>query len=159
MNIVYSLLPDCNTDTFLKFSEMKRCSKISKTVSFSLTLQPWSPEFVTLSTTDSRENVSFEYSEIAGSLAKKGLWWSHLITLLKKYLYTFLGGCWENCCLWKFRKIIKKTSLVALLLKNSSCPIHPPITIPKTDFTSSVSFVCSGNFQNCWESVCVRITF
>ena len=60
-----------------------------------------------------------------------------------------------------FMKVLEnyQKNLVAFLLKNSSCPIHPPITIPKTDFTSSVSFVCSGNFQNCWESVSVGITF
>ena len=47
----------------------------------------------------------------------------------------------EKLVLWKFWKITKKTSLVAFLLKNSSCQIHPPITTPKTDFDASVSFV------------------
>ena len=39
-------------------------------------------------------------------------------------------------------------SLIAFFLKNSSCPIHPPITIPKTDSAASVSFVCSDKLQN-----------
>ena len=38
-------------------------------------------------------------------------------------------------------------SLIAFLLKNSRCPIHPPIYIPKADSTTSVSFVCSENFK------------
>ena len=42
----------------------------------------------------------------------------------------------------------KKKYLIAFHLKNSSCPIHPPITIPKTDSTVSVSFACSEKLQN-----------
>ena len=34
----------------------------------------------------------------------------------------------EKLLLRKFWKIIRKTSLVTFLLKNSNCPIHPPIT-------------------------------
>ena len=41
----------------------------------------------------------------------------------------------EKLLSWKFWKIIRKTSLVAFLLKNSSYPIYPPITIAKTDPT------------------------
>ena len=37
----------------------------------------------------------------------------------------------EKLFLRKFWKIIRKTSLVAFLLKNSNCPIHPPITTGK----------------------------
>ena len=76
----------------------------------------------------------------------------------KNSAHTFLRGCWENCCM-KVLKDHQKTSLVALRLQNSSCPIHSPITIPETDSTASVSFVCSENFQNCWESICGGITF
>ena len=39
-------------------------------------------------------------------------------------------------------------SLIAFFLKNSSCPIHPTITMPKTDSAASVSFVCSEKLQN-----------
>ena len=39
-------------------------------------------------------------------------------------------------------------SLLAFLLKNLSCPIHPPTTMPKTDSAASVSFVCSEKLQN-----------
>ena len=42
-------------------------------------------------------------------------------------------------------------SLITFLLKNSSCPIHLPITMPKTDSAASVSFVCSEKIQNCWD--------
>ena len=83
---VYSLLPDCATDTFWKCLERKRFSKISKiskslckTMPFSLTLQPCSPilalqpEFLASANTDSKKNVSFEYSKIVGSLQGKGL--------------------------------------------------------------------------------------
>ena len=37
----------------------------------------------------------------------------------------------EKLLLKKFWKFIRKMSLVALLLKNSNCPIHPPITMWK----------------------------
>ena len=72
-----------------------------------------SPEFLTSGNTDSKKNVSFEYSEIAGSLPEK---------------------------------ILKKAYLVAFLLKIARCSIHPPITMPKTDSTASVPFVCSKKF-------------
>ena len=67
--------------------------------------------------------------------------------------YTF-GKMLEKLLLRKFWRIIRKTSLVAFLLKNSICPVHPPLTIQKTGSTASVSFVCSESFQNYWESVC-----
>ena len=85
-NVVYSLLPDCTTDTFWEFSERKGVLKSRKfqknlyeSVPFSLTLQPWIPEFLTSANSDSKKNISFEYSEIVGSLLEKGLYWSHLI--------------------------------------------------------------------------------
>ena len=65
----------------------------------------------------------------------------------------------EKLLLLKYWNIIKKTSLVAFLLQNSSCPIHPPTTIQKTDSTANVPFACFENFQNCWESVSGGITF
>ena len=37
----------------------------------------------------------------------------------------------EKLLLRKFCKIIKKTSLVASILKNLNWPIHPPLTIGK----------------------------
>ena len=46
---------------------------ICETVSFSLTLQGCSPEFLTSANTHSKKNVSFEYSKIVGSLPEKSL--------------------------------------------------------------------------------------
>ena len=57
---------------------------------------------------------------------------------MKITLYIFQGML-EKLLLWKFWKIIRKTSLVAFLLKNLSCPIYPPI-VTKTDPTASGSF-------------------
>ena len=52
----------------------KSHKNLSETVPFALTLQPCSPEFLTLGNTDFKKNVSFvEYSEIAGRLPEKGL--------------------------------------------------------------------------------------
>ena len=164
-------LSDCS-----ECSERKGCSKISKTqkkkkkkkkghlsetAPFSLTQQPCNPEFLSSANADCKKKISFECSDIVGSLPEKGLWWSHFInyTLLKKITSYIFQGMLEKLLLWKFWKIIKKTSVGAFLLKNSSCPIHSHITTPKTDFTASVSFVCLENFQNCWESACGGITF
>ena len=85
------------------------------------------PEFLTSANADSKKNVSFEYSEIVGSLPEKDLYLSHLInqTLLKQSFHTFLREYWENCSYESFGKLSKKLSLIAFLLKNSSCPIHP----------------------------------
>ena len=63
--------------------------------------------------------------------------------LLEKSLYAFFRVCFKNCCFKSLKKIIRKTSLVAFLLNISSYPTYPPITIPKTDSTVSVSLVCS----------------
>ena len=65
----------------------------------------------------------------------------------------------ENVGKIDIMKIIKKMSLIALLLKNSSCPIHSHITMPRTDSTAHVSFVCSEKLQNCWESAVVALHF
>ena len=40
----------------------------------------------------------------------------------------------------------QKMLLVAFLLKHLICPIHPTMTMPKTDTTKIVSFVCSQNY-------------
>ena len=108
--------------------------KIS-TVSLSLTLQPCSPEFWLQQTETPRELFRFEWSEIFRNFPEKGLQWSYLInyTLLLKSLHKLFI---------KFWKIIRKSSLVALFLRNSSCPVYPLITIPKTDSTANASFVC-----------------
>ena len=45
---------------------------LCETVPFSLTLQPCSPEYLTLVKTDSKKNVSFECFEVVGSLQEKG---------------------------------------------------------------------------------------
>ena len=47
----------------------------------------------------------------------------------------------------KFSKIIKRTSLVALILKNFSSPINQPITIAKTDTNASVSLFVPRIFK------------
>ena len=69
----YSLQPTTGLhyDTFWKCSESKGSSKISKipksickTVPFSLTLQPCSPELSISANIDSKKNSSFVYSEI-----------------------------------------------------------------------------------------------
>ena len=44
-----------------------------------LTLQPCSAEFLTSANVCSKKNVSFEYSEMVGSLPDIGLYWIHLI--------------------------------------------------------------------------------
>ena len=41
----------------------------------------------------------------------------------------------------------------------SSCPIHSPTTIPKSESTVNVSFACSENFQNFWDRLCGGIIF
>ena len=56
----------------LKFRKFQK--RICENVPFSLTLQPCSPEFLTSANADSKKNVSFEYSEIVGSLPEKGLY-------------------------------------------------------------------------------------
>ena len=49
----------------------------------------------------------------------------------------------EKLLLWKFWKIIKKTSLVAFFLKKFELSNLPTLTIAKTDSAVSVSFLCS----------------
>ena len=61
----------------LKFWKFQK--HLCKTVPFFLTLQPCSPEFLNSAITGSKKNVSFEYSEIVGSLPEKGLKQCHLI--------------------------------------------------------------------------------
>ena len=80
---------------FWKCSERKDCSKslkfqktLGKTIPFPLKLQACNAQFLTLPKTDSKKNVSFECSEIVGSLPGKGLQWSHLIKLIELLLET-----------------------------------------------------------------------
>ena len=53
--------------------EISKKKKISETVPFPPTPEPCRPEFLTSWNTGSKENVSFGYSEIVGSLPEKGL--------------------------------------------------------------------------------------
>ena len=55
----------------LKLQKLQK--NLCKSVPFSLMLHPCSPEFLTSANADSKKNVSFEYSEIVGSLSEKGL--------------------------------------------------------------------------------------
>ena len=95
MNTIYSLLLDAlqiHSERAQKGKDVIKIRKfpknLSKTVPFSLTLQSCSPEFLTSANTDSKKNVFFEYSEIVGSLPKKGLKW----TLIKNLFIHF----WED---------------------------------------------------------------
>ena len=49
--------------------------------------------------------------------------------------------------LWKFCKIPRKTCLVGLPVRNSSCPFHPLITILKTDSTAMFNVSVPRNFK------------
>ena len=61
----------------------------------------WNPQLLTSTKTNSKKNVSFECSEIIGSLPGKGGQWSHLIKITGPLLetksfwkitsYSFLG--------------------------------------------------------------------
>ena len=72
----------------------------------------------------------------------------------------------------KISKISKKSLrngpsfhiITGLQSRSSSCPIHPPMTILKTNFTTNVSCRCFKSFENCWENrfsvvECGGITF
>ena len=70
----------CTTDTlrgaqkgqyFLKYQQFQK--NLCETVVFFPTLQLCSPKFLTSANTDSRENVSFDCSEIAVKLPEKDL--------------------------------------------------------------------------------------
>ena len=58
----------------------------------------------------------------------------------KNYFIHFSGDA-RKTAVMKVWKIVRKTYLVEFLLRNSSCPIYPPITRPKTDSTANASFV------------------
>ena len=73
---------------------------------------------------------------------------------IKVFSYIFQGMS-EKLQVWKFWKIIRKTSLVAFLLRNLSCLIYPPITISKTDSTANASFV--SLFQELWKLMWKRL--
>ena len=111
----------------MKCSKRKVYSKISTIPKKSLRNCPFfpnaiacSPNFLTSANTDSRQNVSFDCSEIVVKLPDQ--------TLLKNNLHTFLRGYFNNSC---FGRIIKTASLVPFHIKSSNCPIHPPITTVK----------------------------
>ena len=67
--------------------------------------------------------------------------------LLKISLNTFLRERWKNWCYESFGKLSKKMSLIAFLLKNSSCPIHLHITMPKTDSPQVFPLFILRNFK------------
>ena len=127
-------------ETFLPHSPPMVC----ETDPFSLMLQPCNPDFLTSANTEFKKNASFWVFCNTWKFARKRSIiksFDYLNTSMKITLYIFQGML-EKLLLWKFWKIIRKTSLVAFLLKNLSCPIYPPITITKTDSIASVSFVC-----------------
>ena len=88
-----------------------------------------------------------EYQSLPEKVYNEVIW---LTNASKKTTLNILQEMLEKQLFWKFWKIIRKTFLVVFLLKASSCPSHPPITITKTDSSANVSFVCSKNIQNCW---------
>ena len=78
-------------------------------MSFSLTLQLYSPEFLTSANADSKKNVSFEYSEFSWKFAKqrsimKSFDW---LNASKKFLHTFLRESWNNYCSESFEKLLE----------------------------------------------------
>ena len=105
----------------LKFRKFQK--NLCESVPFYLTLQPCSPEFLTSANAGSKKNVSFEYSEIVGSLPEKGLYWSHLInwTLLKKVSSYIFERTLE--ILGNYQKNVFNS----VPFKNLSCPIHPSL--------------------------------
>ena len=86
------------------FENFENSKKIlCKTDLFFLTLQACSPEFLTLVQKGSKTNVSFECSEIFGSLPGKCLY-NEVIWLTQQDL--------QGNRFWKFWEISRKTSLV-----------------------------------------------
>ena len=127
----YSPLPDCITDAFRKCSERKRYSIIPKIPKKYLRNCP----FFFIATVP-----HYRISDLSKYRLSKKMF--PLSTLLKNH---FIHN-WEDLrklAVMEVMKNYQKTSLVAFHLKNSSCPIHPPITVPKTESTASVPFVCS----------------
>ena len=165
---VYRLLLDWTTDTFWKYSERKGCSKISKIPKKFLCHRP----FFTNGTACRVQNFRLQQTHIPRKCFLWVFWKSWKFarekSIMKSFDYLnasknissqFFVRILEKLLLWKYWNIIQKTSLVALLLQNSRCLIHPPITIEKTNSTAGGFFVSSENFQNCRESVCGGITF
>ena len=130
---------------FWKSSKKQRCSKIlkilkkniCKTIPFSQTSQPFSPEFPTSKKTYLKKNVSCSCSEILGKLPREFFGKNVRKTAVLRVL--------ESCQ----KKVFSSKAIQASLL---------PITILKTD---SIANVCEDfqNFQNSYvpKSICARI--
>ena len=135
---------------------LKSHKNLCETVALSRMLQPCNPEFLTSANTDSKESVSFffEYSEIVGSLPEKVsvIKWFDWLNASKKYHYTFLRGWWKNCCHKIFGKLSRNV-FSSVPCRKFELPNPSTTTTSKTDSTECVSFVCSANFRNCWESI------
>ena len=117
-----------------------------KTEPFSLTLQPCNPDFLTPAKTDFKKKVSFWLFSSRWKFARKRSLiksFDELNTSMKITSYIFHGMLKKLLLLWKFWKIIRKTILVAFLLKLWAVQFTPPITTAETDSTAFVSFVCS----------------
>ena len=77
----YYRTKNSTSDNFLKVFRKKRLyykfknskKNLCKTVPFRLTLKVCSPQFLPSAKTDSKKNVSFEYSQIVRGLPGKGL--------------------------------------------------------------------------------------
>ena len=74
------------------------------------------------------------------------IWWT------KRFLNNLLTHFWDNVGKIDVMKVLEnyqKDVFISVPLKNWSCPIQPPITMPKADSTVSISFLCSEKHQNC----------
>ena len=88
--------------------------------------------------------------------------YTEVIWLTKCFWKNLFTHFWENVGKIAVMKVLEnyqKNVFNIVPFKNSSCPIHPSLTMSKTDSTATASFVCSEKLQNCWERVWGRITF
>ena len=127
-------------ETFLPHSPAMVC----ETDPFSLMLQPCKPDFLTSANRIQEKSFLLsilQYLEVCQKKVYNKVIW------LSKHFYEnhfiHFSGDVRKTTVMKVLEIIRKTSSIAFLVKNFSCPIYPPATIVKTDSTTSVSFICS----------------
>ena len=87
--------------------------------------------------------------------------YNEVIWLTERFWKNLFIHFWEDVGKTAVMKVVEnylKNVFSSVPFKKLNCPIHPNITVKKTDSTKSVSFVCSENFQICWESFCDSIT-
>ena len=147
-NIVYSLLPDCTTDTFWDCSERKECSKILKIPKKSLRKSAFSSNATALQS---------RISDISKCRLQEKcfLWvfWNSWLT--KRFLKNLFPHFWENVGKIAVMKVLENYQ------KNifHSVPFKKfELSDPPT-YNYAKNYVCSEKLQNCWGSVCGGITF